>query len=864
MRAVCRKIHFIELIEEWPMRMNVIVRAAARWNLNFAAFTAVFLACTAGFSLPVAAQDLRKDLTKFVETPAVPGYEQALGKEIRSSVSKWKPQSDTIGNVIVTIGSGSPHRLIATPMDEPGYVVSGITSDGFLRLQRLPQTAPNPVFDILYSAEPVQIFTRSGKTVTGVVAGLSTHLQGGRVNPPQDNNLDDVYVDIGATSAAEVHTAGVDVLDPLAIERHLYEMGYGRMTGAAVGDRFGCAALVEMLRHLDASKVHGTLTVAFVVQQWAASRGIDRILEQFSASQKVDEFVYVGRLLARRAPPAAGAAAPAAGGTATGAGGATGAAQDATAQGGRGGGRGAFVPIEPKQLDGAGVLIGGGATATLTDFASELWNLASKNNIIAVEDATAPLPRGRDAIAVPLPARFAHVSIATRWASTPGEIIDADDLVALTRLLELYAQGSTETQPLEHASAPLARPALPTAPKVAPTPTEIVSKLVETYGVSTHEADVRALVLRLLPPWAKPETDETGDVWVHLGTGTKGTKAPRLAVVAHMDEIGFEVRAIEPDGRLQVISRGGGIMDYFYAHSMLVHAANGDHPGVIELPPTWTQAGTVLSGRGAAGAGAAAGGGAADANPTLGGAAADGGAGRGGGAGAAGAQGGAAGAAGGGARWNLDVGARNADEVAQLGIKVGDWATIPKKYRPLFGRRANGRSFDDRVGCAAAISALWALGPDLPGRDVTFIFSTGEEIGLVGAAASAKKMAADGRTPDYVFAIDTFVSSDSPIESKRFADALLGRGFVVRAVDGSNITPRELSDKVVRLCKVNNIPVQYGVTGGGNDGSTFLPYGTIDIGMGWPLRYSHSPGEVIDTRDLDALAHILAVVAKSW
>ena len=228
----------------------------------------------------------------------------------------------------------------------------------------------------------------------------------------------------------------------------------------------------------------------------------------------------------------------------------------------------------------------------------------------------------------------------------------------------------------------------------------------------------------------------------------------------------------------------------------------------------------------------------------------------------------------------MDIGARSREELAKLGITVGttlsanaaanpnaipgDFVTIPKKYIPLAGHKANARSFDDRVGCAAAISAIWALGPQLPGRDVTFIFSWGEELGLLGAAAAARKMAADNHAPDYVFAIDTFVSSDSPLESKRFADAILGHGFVVRAVDGSNITPRDLADKVVKICELNHIPVQYGVTGGGNDGATFLPYGTLDVGMGWPLRYSHSPGEVIDTRDLDALARVLAAVAKSW
>jgi len=115
-----------------------------------------------------------------------------------------------------------------------------------------------------------------------------------------------------------------------------------------------------------------------------------------------------------------------------------------------------------------------------------------------------------------------------------------------------------------------------------------------------------------------------------------------------------------------------------------------------------------------------------------------------------------------------------------------------------------------------------------------------------------------------VFAIDTFVSSDSPLESKRFADAKLGEGFVVRAVDNSNIVPREYVDRVVTLAKENFIPVQYGVTGGGNDGSVFLRYGSVDVALGWPLRYAHSPAEVIDTKDLDALGKIVEAIARKW
>ncbi len=840
-------------------------------KLRHVAIAIALGALAAAFSAGAPAQDLRQDLAKFVEVPAVSGYEQTLGKEIKSRLAKWKPQVDSMGNVIITVGTGAPVRVIATPMDEIGYVVSGITDDGFLRVQREPNAASFAYFDAFYAAQPVHIQTRTGKMIPGVVAGLSTHLQGGRLNPPRADNLDDIYVDIGANSKAEARMTGVDVLDPISINRHFYEMAYGRFTSPAIGDRFGCAALVEMMRNLNSENVHGTLIVAFLAQQLSGARGIDRLLQMLSASQKPDEVIYVGRMIPRR-PTAAQLAAATVRGSSQGSaqGGAQGGEDTQAAPGGRGGGRGGTQPVEPKEPDGSGVLVGdtgSAATESAKAFAASLKSIAEQNGIRAAMDVTIPLPRGRDATAVPLPEKVAQLGIPVLWPSTPGEIIDGDDLAALTRLLEVYAQGSAATQPLQHAFSLLPRPALPPAPKAAPTPVELVSNLTEAYGVSRHEDDVRALVLRLLPPWAKPQTDETGNIWVHLGDAGKNSKVPRIAVVAHMDEIGFEVVGIDPDGRLQIVARGGGIMYFFAAHTVLVHTANGDIPGVIQLPTGWYLPGFTMAG----GAPPAAPGGAPGAAGGSGrGTAGGGAAGEGqqeGGAGDAQAGGGR-GAAAGGMRWHLDIGARSAEEVQELGIKVGanlgDFVTVPKKFIPLASHKANARSFDDRVGCAAAISAIWALGPQLPGRDVTFIFSWGEEIGLFGAAAAAKKMADGNHAPDFVFAIDTFVSSDSPLESKRFADAILGHGFVVRAVDGSNITPRELSDKVVRISKLNNIPVQYGVTGGGNDGATFLPYGTLDVGMGWPLRYSHSPGEVIDTRDLDALARILAAVAKSW
>lgn len=713
-----------------------------------------------------AAQEVPRLLRAFTETPAVAGNERELAGKIREELKEFSPRTDNLGNVYVTLGSGKPQRLLATSIDEPGYVVSGITEEGYLRVQRLPQAAPHGVFDLLHAAQPVWVVARKGKKVPGVFAGKSTHLQPGRQNAPKMNHPDEMYVDIGAGSAAEARAAGVDLLDPVVINRRVLDVGAGAAyAGASLGDRYGAAALVELVKGIDGKELRGTLTVAFLTQQWTGGRGLDRLLNSVPA----DEMVFVGRM------------------------------------GSRGAGQGAATAPAP----GAGVLLGveegGGAPEGL---AAELRALAEKNHI-AVTTAAAPAPRmAAYAKGATFPARFAQAGIATAWPVTPAETISSADFAALRELLQVYAGAGKARNSMEQ----------PKTEKPLAAAGTVLRQLTETYGASGHEGPVREKVQELLPKWAKTDTDAAGNLILHLGDAKAGAKTPRIVFVAHMDEIGYQVRAIEADGGLLVDFLGGGFSEYFLGHVALVHTAKGDLGGVLEPPAGWEQAGFEWP-HAARGMEESA---------------------------------------------RVYVGTKSAEETQRLGIGPGDWLTIPKEYRRLAGRRANGRSFDDRVGCAALVEAVRALGPELPGRDVTFIWSTEEEVGLKGAAAAAKRLAKEGRAPDFVFAIDTFVSADSPLESKRFGDAEMGKGFVVRAVDNSNIVPREHVDRVVKLARAQAIAVQYGVTGGGNDGAVFPRYGAVDIALGWPLRYSHSPGEVIDTRDADALVKIIVVLARSW
>ncbi|HYL94471.1 MAG TPA: peptidase M42, partial [Terriglobales bacterium] len=339
--------------------------------------------------------DLLADMQQYVQRPAVPGYEQDLSHLIAQQLASYSPKLDSLSDVIVTIGTGSPNRLLVAPIDEPGYVVSDITAQGYLRLQRLPQFGPLPLFNELYSAQPVQIHTAQGKWIDGVIAGPSVHLQPGRSHPPDLDDIESMYVDIGATSAAQARSAGADVLSPLAIDRALYQMGFGKWTAPAVGDRFGAAALVEVLRALDPQKLHGRLTVAFVTQQWTGARGLQRLLDEV----RPDELLYVGRLT--RGPSSPGPP-----------------------------GVGKEIP-QPKQKPGSGVLIAETPEQQESPLGSELAQLARQNNIPLVTDYSAPLmPRGY-LPQPPLPSRWVHLGVPTAWASTPGEFLDAHDLSQL-------------------------------------------------------------------------------------------------------------------------------------------------------------------------------------------------------------------------------------------------------------------------------------------------------------------------------------------------------------------------------------------------------------------------------------------------
>jgi putative aminopeptidase FrvX len=175
----------------------------------------------AGFAT-ARAQDSVSGLTiRLTSIAAVTGYEQRMVDTILRLLPR--SQLDRAGNAILRLGGGSGRRLLVCLLDEPGYVVGGVRSDGYLTLRRVPGRV-GPLFDQQLEGHRVDIYGARGP-VPGVVAVRSIHLTRGRTAPSDSAfTVDDAYIDVGAISAAEVGRLGIRVLAPVTLAKrpHVY------------------------------------------------------------------------------------------------------------------------------------------------------------------------------------------------------------------------------------------------------------------------------------------------------------------------------------------------------------------------------------------------------------------------------------------------------------------------------------------------------------------------------------------------------------------------------------------------------------------------------------------------------------------
>lgn len=325
---------------------------------------------------------------------------------------------------------------------------------------------------------------------------------------------------------------------------------------------------------------------------------------------------------------------------------------------------------------------------------------------------------------------------------------------------------------------------------------QLLRDLADAFGVPGYESEVRRVLKCYAPDGLEISHDNLGSLMLtSRGTDEK----PVVMLAAHMDEIGFMVSRITPEGFIKFESLGRWWDQMLLAQQVIVRSKKGDIFGIIGSKPPHVlseQERKVPVDK---------------------------------------------------ADMFIDVGASDVDQLRrEFGIREGDpiapWA--PSRVM-ADGNRIAGKSWDDRAGCGLLIETLREIGSDHP-HTVVAVGTAQEEVGRRGAETSVAAV-----SPDIALVFEGILCGDYPGTDKTKAPASLGKGPTIVMYDDSMVPNRRLLDLVIGVAEDAGIPHQIVPARGGSDGGTIHLHGTgvPTILLGVPARYIHAHLGILDIRD---------------
>jgi putative aminopeptidase FrvX len=208
----------------------------------------------------------------------------------------------------------------------------------------------------------------------------------------------------------------------------------------------------------------------------------------------------------------------------------------------------------------------------------------------------------------------------------------------------------------------------------------------------------------------------------------------------------------------------------------------------------------------------------------------------------------------------IDIGVRSKAE-ARARVAIGDVATYDHELEMISGSVGTARAFDNKVGAYIVGETLIRLARDKTplAAKVVSVATAQEEIGVRGATTSAYLV-----NPHIAIAIDVGHATDHPdCDNRKFGETKLGGGPIL--CRGANINPK-IFDRLLRAAKKTKIPYQIEA----DPRPTGTDARAIQMGRGGvatglvsiPLRYMHTPSEVVDLEDVERCVRLLVEFAK--
>lgn len=284
---------------------------------------------------------------------------------------------------------------------------------------------------------------------------------------------------------------------------------------------------------------------------------------------------------------------------------------------------------------------------------------------------------------------------------------------------------------------------------------------------------------------------------------------PRVMLAGHIDEIGLQVTHVDEKGFLFVDEIGGWDPQVLVGQRVIILSRSGDVPGVVGkkaihlmTPEERTKASRTKD------------------------------------------------------LW-VDVGAASREEIAGLGVRVGDPVVLAQKMVRLTGDRIASRAIDNRIGAYVVLEALRLLSQEPPDACAIAVATSQEEIGHSGGGARTSAYALE---PDLAIVVDVTFSTDVPdIEKKELGEHSLGGGPVLSRGSASH---NQVFEMLAEVAEREGIPhsIQASPRSTRTDADAIyltragVPTGLVSV----PNRYMHSPSEVVSVEDLRNTARLIA------
>ncbi|MDR5683858.1 MAG: M42 family metallopeptidase [Armatimonadota bacterium] len=214
--------------------------------------------------------DTMQMLREITEAPGVPGFEEPVRQVMHKYLSPLgEILHDRLGSIVARKegSAAQPKVIVAGHMDEIGFLVTRITDEGYVKFQTL-----GGWWSQVMLAQRVQVLTRRGP-VLGVIGSKPPHILQ-EEERKKAVEIKDLYIDVGASDREEAQRFGIRPGDPIVPTTPFTVMRNDRLLMAKAWDnRFGCAAMIEILRALQDIDHPNTVYGVGNVQEEVGLRG---------------------------------------------------------------------------------------------------------------------------------------------------------------------------------------------------------------------------------------------------------------------------------------------------------------------------------------------------------------------------------------------------------------------------------------------------------------------------------------------------------------------------------------------------------------------------------------------------------------